>query len=215
MCMYLNLIEDVVNEYTKDEKMFTAFDVTKEVRVRTKDRVFHDEVKKEVHKMFHNGALPGYNRSLANLANANPQPWVYHPQSVDVSKYNGSPVNDTSTVADPGTTPISSISSFAGSGTNDNDDKVYKLDTTDRLCVPNKLVRQLSLKTGDTIYVYYANVKLTLKKDGSDGNFVTSYQVDKDDNVRITAGTLCKCGLAGTEFDITGDAKCITVEKHT
>lgn len=223
MCAYLNLIEDAVNNFVNDNKMFTAFDVTKEVRGQTQDRVYHDEVKKEVHKMFHNNRVSGYARSLASLPNANPQPWLYHPVNVNTSLYQGSPVADNAAnapvaqaaVATP--TPTAAISSVVDDG---DDDNVYSLDTTNRLCVPNKLVRQTGLKHGDGAAVYFNGVTrqvhvLALNKAApSMSSHLTSYVVDKDDNIRITESVLNKAGLSGTDYEITGDGDSITVQAH-
>lgn len=217
MCMYVDLITDVVNEFAKEDMMFTAHNVTTEVRKRTQDRVFHDEVKREVHKMFSSGELNGYNRSLANLFGANPQPWVYHPLNADVALYDGKPMTDqvtnapsqTAQVAAP-VQPVATIST--------TDDGVYELDSTNRLCVPNALVRGAGWKKGDEVLVLSDpntnEMLLTQNQTRAVSLYpVTTYVVDRDDNIRITLSALQKAGLAGLEYDIQGDGDAVTVKK--
>jgi hypothetical protein len=200
MCSYLNLIEKTVDDYVKGNMMFTAYDVTKEVRKQATDRVYNDEVKKDVHKYFGQGMMAGYSRALAIIAGVNPQPWLYFPMGADPSKYTGTPIAH-DTQPDDGNV-ISSIGSFANTAPT-IDSKVYKLDTTDRLCIPNKFVRQLGVNTGWTLFVNQSGTALSISKTGNI-NFLAFYMVDKDDNVRLTASTLRKGGLNCSEFQIDG-----------
>jgi hypothetical protein len=202
--------------------MFTAWDVTMEVRKRSKDRVQHFEVKKEVHKVFDQGCMSGYNRTLATLQNVTPQPWVYHPITVDPSGYDGKPTAPAVVVA----LPVSSISSV-----DDNDNSisdiaadgsaVYKFDTTDRLCVPNKLIREIGLKMGDEIEITCAapNSAFFVQPKGTGPaapSVVANYVVDRYDNVRISRATLSKLGISGVAFEIfrEGATNSIKVKKY-
>jgi hypothetical protein len=199
MCQHVGLIEDVVNDFVNNGQMFTAHNVTAEVRRRTKDRVAHNDVKGDVHRMFNDGSMFSYNRSLASLSGVNPQPWVYHPLTADVSIYDGRP-----SVA----TPVLPVANSL--------DSTYKLDTTDRLCIPAKLVRQIGLCAGDTVYVASNNKELILTGAGDEDPsmvHITDYMVDSYDNIRITRNALQKGHLNGTEFEIEGDDKKITVRE--
>lgn len=229
MCVYLSEIEDVVTEFVNGDTMFTAWDVTVAVRKRSKDRVQHFEVKKEVHRMFDQGGMPSYNRQLANLPGINPQPWLYYPPSADPNTYTGKPAAPAaaapSVVALP--SPSSSMSTV------DDDDAVdvaadgsvvYKFDTTDRLCVPNKLVRELGLKEGDEVDVVSANgvgeVCVVRKGETFPGQpphvsaTLASLTVDRYDNVRIGRTTLTKGNLNGVAFEIERDNTAIKVKKY-
>lgn len=216
MCQYVDLINDVVSEFVSDGKMFTAHNVTAEVRRRTKDRVQHDEVKRDVHGMFNSGEMFSYNRSLACLPGVNPQPWVYHPLSADVSLYNGQP---TGSVASNLAATISQLAPVAVAPS-PKTDEVFKLDTTRRLCVPAKLVRQAGFNAGHNVVVVKNpnDLELILTNSAYAATMVavpvTEYIVDSYDNVRITLAALQKGGLNGTEFDIEGDTDKITVRQH-
>jgi hypothetical protein len=225
--MYLNEIEDTVNENVKAGKMFTAWDVTVEVRKRSKDRVQHFEVKKEVHKMWDNGNIHGYNRCLANLQNVNPQPFLYYPPSADPSTYDGKPVAPAAATALPA--PTSSMTALDdGADVAADGSVVYKFDTTDRLCVPNKLIRELNLKAGDEVEVVVCTsaptgeVCVVPKNVGYPGvpphvsSVVANLTVDRYDNVRIGRTTLNKVGVNGVAFEIErhGTNNAIKVKKY-
>ncbi len=221
MCMYLNEIEDAVNEFVNADTMFTAWDVTMAVRKRSKQRVQHFEVKKEVHRMFDNGNMFSYNRTLANLPNVNPQPWIYHPLSADPSTYSGQPVSAPvaaiATVPPVAALPAASISTIDdGVDVAADGSVIYKFDTTDRLCIPNKLVRQLGLKDSDPVVVFQSDPsELVLAPSLPAGATpVADYHVDRYDNVRIGRATFTKVGIQGVAFEIEGDSNQIKVKKY-
>jgi len=219
MCQHVGLIEDVVNDFVNNGQMFTAHNVTAEVRRRTKDRVAHDDVKRDVHRMFNDGQMFSYNRSLASLPNVNPQPWVYHPLTADVSTYDGKP-----SVAATVATPVFTMPTPVATPSNSMD-STHKLDTTDRLCVPAKLVRQAGFAAGHIVNVLaMLNDKvLVLTSAGNAAKIaasnavdhITNYVVDSYDNIRITRGAIQKGHLSGTEFEIEGDSEKITVRESS
>jgi hypothetical protein len=224
MCAYVNEIAKMVDEFVNDEKLFTAFDVTMALRKRSKSRIQHYEVKGEVHKMFSNGGMFSYNRTLANLPNVNPQPWVYHPVSADVSLYNGKPLDTKVSVSPPAPTPAlaAPVSSMTAVDDDDGTDiggdgsVVYKFDTTDRLCVPNKLVRQLGLKDSDPVTVSLLTTNEVVLTPGlpAGATHIADYHVDRYDNVRIGRATFTKAGISAVAFEIDGDNSKITVKKY-
>ena len=221
MCAYVNEIEDVVSEFVNADVMFTAFDVTMALRKRSKSRIQHYEVKGEVHKMFANGGMFSYNRTLANLPNVNPQPWVYHPVSADVSLYNGKPLDAKVAVlpAPALAAPVSSMTAVDddddGTDIGGDGSVVYKFDTTDRLCVPNKLVRQLGLKDSDPVTVSLLTTNEVVLTPGlpAGATHIADYHVDRYDNVRIGRATFTKAGISAVAFEIDGDNSKITVKK--
>lgn len=208
MCQHAGLVLGVVNEFINQSKMFTAHGVTKEVRNRTKDKVIHNEIKGEVHGLFNNGNMFNYNRTLANIQGANPQPWIYHPLSIApslVTAIFGNP--PTNTVAD--TTNLTQSITATISTTNGSS---YKLDSTNRLCIPARLIRQMGLKPGNEVGVFGENNELVLRK-GIVAGVLTSYVVDSYDNVRLTLSALRKGGLrVNGNFDINGNSTAIKVK---
>jgi hypothetical protein len=220
--MYLGEIVDVVSDFVNSGSMFTAWDVTVAVRKRSKDRVQHFEVKKEVHRMFDQGDMTGYNRVLANLPGVNPQPWLYYPPSADPTTYTGKPTAPAIAVALPA--PTSSMSQLDdGADIGGDGSVIYKFDTTDRLCVPNKLIREMGLKTGDEVEVVSAAPhvnEVSVFQKGTPAisangfSQVATYTVDSYDNVRITRSALNKIGLNGVAFEIERNGNEIKVKKY-
>lgn len=220
MCMYVDEIIEVVNDFVEDTKMFTAWDVTTELRKQSKNRIHHYEVKLEVHRIFDQGNMVGYNRTLANLPNIALQPWIYHPLNTDPNMYVGN-VTVAALVPTPTSNPIvpstCSISMTASPIKNSNN--VYIFDTTDRLCIPNKLIRRLGWRHGDKVNVLPATLNnneviiQNMKKFGSYFPVfpITRYMVDSYDNVRISRTTLKKAGLTSNSFEIYIDQSSETI----
>jgi hypothetical protein len=76
----------IVNDKVDQGQMFTAFDITKEIRANgTQAR--HKDIKEIVHELYINGDMGGYIRSLINIANVTIQPFIYHPNGSDISTY--------------------------------------------------------------------------------------------------------------------------------
>jgi len=84
----VNAVIEVVEEFVKLEKMFTAYDVTQEVRKRADEQVdYHSEIKRVVHGGF-DWVKAGYQSTLITLnVPQNPQAFVYHPLGTDPMAY--------------------------------------------------------------------------------------------------------------------------------
>jgi hypothetical protein len=79
-------IKETVMAKVDSNEMFTAFDVTKDIRTFGLT-MKHDMVKGVVHEMWDNGDMVGYNRKVVNLGRA--KPFVYFPITGDASSYRG------------------------------------------------------------------------------------------------------------------------------
>lgn len=77
-------IKGVVNDLMSKNEMFTAYDVTKELRHSGKS-VKHYEVKEIVHAMYNDNEMGTYRKGLASFGN--PPPFVYHPDGVNPDTY--------------------------------------------------------------------------------------------------------------------------------
>lgn len=190
------IIEDLTLEKVNAGKMFTAFDITLFAKKEKGMTERHNNIKHVVHDLFVSGQMPGYARTLINISGAPTQAFLYHPQGADVSQYNpkdrstfpnasgsanatANGMTATSTTT-PATTPTTSSK------------KGQTVDRRGRLCVSNKLIRQLAWKGSVFVKVVPGGINLS----NAPGGHLTSYWLDKDDNVRISARTLRKCGLA-------------------
>jgi hypothetical protein len=80
---------DVLNDFVKQNKMFTAYDVTKEVRNRLGPNieVGHNIVRDRVHDMFALGVMPNkYYMAETKFPNGNVA-ILYHPNDIDPADY--------------------------------------------------------------------------------------------------------------------------------
>ena len=89
-------VEKVVVEMTKNRRLFTAHDVTKVVRHNVDgEKVFHNDVKREVHALYEDDEMGIYTRTQINLG-GNVSPFVYHLTHQDPdTDYNKDWVNTT------------------------------------------------------------------------------------------------------------------------
>lgn len=74
------IIDNALQTFVNEGKMFTAFDVTAKVRndnAKAGIHVYHDVVKNYVHGQFEGGLMgPGYDR--VTIPVGNPPPWLYY-----------------------------------------------------------------------------------------------------------------------------------------
>src|SRR5262252_3992392 len=83
-----SVIESVVNDKVQDGEMFTAYDVTKEVRNRG-HRERHDNIKQVVHDYYGRGLMgPDYTRTLIPIAGAPMPAFLYHRHTDDPTTFN-------------------------------------------------------------------------------------------------------------------------------
>jgi hypothetical protein len=209
----LQLVEQVVLEKAQAGEMFTAYDVTKEVRKRVgrSVNVPHNEVKQEVHNFFANDQMgTDYTRTLGNIPGLQSQPWVYHHTANDPANYGAPSVVPQLPPVSPGSVPDDAV--------NQTPQGTYKVDARDTLCVPKSLLVAAGLNPGEEAYVSADALAghVVVSKSPPDGTVLTSlstYTVDKYGNVRITQHTLANGGIGGKEFTIDGDANRVYVKK--
>ena len=79
-------VRGVVASKVTQGQMFTAFDVTKELRSNG-NQVRHNNIKHIVHALYNQGDMQGYNRSLIDVSGTSIRPFLYHPTSADTSTY--------------------------------------------------------------------------------------------------------------------------------
>jgi hypothetical protein len=212
------LIEKTALQKVQNGEIFTAHDITRAVRQQTATRVGHNDVRSEVHSLFSRGMMPNYTRTLATFPGVNPQPWIYHPFTADVSQF------QSKIVVQP-TQTIASVSNDDDQEDDDHDDAVnktangfYRVDARQTLCVPNRLLRKISLTPGQEAAVCadYQNNQLLVVNPQNTGphQHLSTYTVDSYGNVRITQATLQRGGHPGTEYEIDGDSSRVTIKKH-
>jgi hypothetical protein len=215
-------INEVIAEFIREGKMFTAFEVSLAVKQRgIHER--HRNMREFVHEtIFRLGIERGdYSRTLMDVG-APEQAWVYH--TVGTNPYDYVPLDRTGMETVPQSarprgvrnpTRLSAMSSpFA------IPPGAYGTDQRGRLCVPVNLLDGLGVGPGERVNVLCdpANEQALLTKATANdpGHPDTSYTVEPDGNVRMTQGTLEKAGLDGLQcYKIEGNDTVISVRKFS
>lgn len=214
-------INEIVAEWIREGKMFTAFEVSLEVKRRgVHER--HRNMREHTHEaIFHLGIQRGdYSRTLMDVG-APEQAWVYH--TIASNPYEYVPLDRTGMETVPAharprgvrnPVRLSAMSSpFA------IPQGAYGTDQRGRLCIPVNLLTAIGADAGERVNVLCdpANEQalLTRASVGDASNSDTSYAVEGDGNVRMTQGTLEKAGLDGLQcYKIEGNDTVISVRKY-
>jgi hypothetical protein len=190
----IQLIEEVVEEKVRAGEMFTAFDVSLEVKKRGgTDR--HRHMKRYVHA-YHGRGLMGtdYARTLIPIPGARAQAYLYYPKSADPAGYRLWPRRRSS-------------------------DSGLRTDRRSRVCVPVCWLRAAGLLPGSKAYVVSDDGSHTLiltrdQPDPGKAVILQTYKVEKDGNVRIAKTTLARAGLTGKSYTIGGDGSRVMLRLH-
>lgn len=134
----VNAVIEVVEDFIKQEKIFTAYDITTEVRKRAGEQVdYHSEIKRVVHGGF-DWIRAGYQSTLITLdIPQNPQAFVYHPLGTDPMKYPLALQDNTDTDDNDngGTDPVQT-------------NKINRVTGERRLNIPKKILGQVQPNGG-------------------------------------------------------------------
>lgn len=128
------VVEAVVDEKVQAADMFTAHDVTLEVRIRG-HKAGHNEVRDAVHDYYGRGGL-GVAYTRTNISVPGGQPFLYHRSVDDPSTYGNIRGGGTVNVPSPATIPVPPVGQ---SGSDDDDD-----DDGQAVSIPPSLLGSLS-----------------------------------------------------------------------
>jgi hypothetical protein len=225
------VIAEVIDEKVDNDEMFTAFDVSLEVKKRAADQGLqverHRHMRREIHNCMSRHVSGGtYESTTWNVGAPSPailyfptggDPNEYEPQKRDdkKSKSNG---QATSQAYGPG---VQQDGLFDADDDDDDDDgtdtgtstaKGRKPDARGTLAIPNNFIRDAGYHHGDRVYVASDNEngEQVLVVSNDKAGALVSYVVDHGDNVRITASILTKGGIAcnsGYEFGLKDNDK--------
>lgn len=198
-----NVIAEVVEEFTDEDQLFTAFDVSKKAQQSLKDSGQfdfashrHRAIKNDVHRQCEAVVSNGlYEKELTDVG-APTKAFLYYPEGADPSSYvaqtrnDAAPTKQIPTSAGPTTQPATAVA--------DTDDDGDERDTGGRsgdkrgtLCVPAHLLRAAGFAANDVAYVSLDQNTIVLSKQVPAGKSeLTHYTVDHNTNVRITKPTL-------------------------
>lgn len=183
----VNTIIEILEQTIIDEKVFTAFDITKEVRTKTNDKVTHNDVRKIVNNEFITQQMAKYDRELCTLnLSGSPQALVYFP---DTKHANYHSLVDSSTIIDidDDNTDLDNLL-----------DDEYKLTAEGRINISKKLISQVTPNAGT--YDIIVNGSLVC---GS---------LNKDGRIRVS---LKHIGISNNKVKVTADISNNTIKIKT
>ncbi len=197
-------ITSIIDTFIKQDKMFSAFDVTTAIR-NEGISCAHFAMKVPIHDIMTDviddgGA--GYEKTLVNTGSFTT--FVYHPASEDPQTYK-KVQTDTSQVqtstpvigyGNPTKPVVKKVNHIGSNG------RVVNVDGRGRACVPVKNLREGKMKTGDLVTVLTKKncILMYPHTDGqkADSN-VKTYKVDRDNNVRLSSAVLRNAGLQNAQ----------------
>lgn len=232
------VIEAVALEKVAAGEMFTAHDVTLEVRKRG-HKASHTDVKDAVHDVYGRGLLLGYSRSTISVPGGNP--FLYHSQNDDPNTYSNirgqnpaaTSANSVSSQNNQTINIPSSISSLGSSvvagATASNKNHSYNTRTTKNspgstknrtvdgrgtLSIPSQIIRGLGFKPSDKVYAFswLSNSVVVSDKLPQNVSVYGKYTVDNHNQVRVTQALLTRAGIAGKEYDLTANNNEVVIQ---
>ena len=208
------IITATVGGFVKDGKMFSAYDVTTKIRgmgVYCK----HHAVKSDIHSAMADVISDGsedYEKTLVDTGSY--RTFVYHKSTDDPHTYNASDDAATPTVAPvtpvAPTTPISKTAPISkGAST------TAMRDSRGRVCLPADMLRSIGATKGKKVVVSPQKGEVVVcpyNPSHGIGKSSHVYKVDRDNNVRLSAGIFAKAQLGTFQsFNVLQDSDSITV----
>lgn len=165
-------ITDVIDQFVIADSMFTAFDVTKEIR-HSGLHVYHREVKRVID--YYDMDSHDYIREIREVGN-NVEAYVYYPRWLDVKDYDPNKVRGFN-IASPQNAPAAKTKVTVNAGS------TGILDKRGRFTVPAKHVRSIDLRPYSQVTFDNQNGVITIRKAKSSD--VKDATVDKYFNIRV------------------------------
>lgn len=204
----LDLIQETVDEKIDRNVMFTAFEVSLEVKDKCRKNGLnvpsHSNIKADIHNAISNYLSTGIvSRRLQEVGAPSPA-YVYYPPGsnpdnyVPLTRMDG-PKQQVTAQAPVALDVATSSQQTSVNVANDNDGDCQATglvpDSRGTLCIPNYLAKMVGLTPGDTAYVTEDSNSLVLSSRLDDPNSAkTTYTVDAYGNVRITKAVLAALG---------------------
>ena len=155
--MVTSTILEILDQKVNDQEVFTAYDVTKDVRAKMGRSVSvpHNSVRAVVVQEFASGRIPDYNSELHTLNVVDsPVAMVYFPDGKSATDHDQVDVFDDD-------------DSTEGDSKEDLDDDEYHLTSEGRVEIPQKLLTQVTANAGSYDILISGSLKcVTPNKDG-------------------------------------------------
>jgi len=190
----IDLLNDVLIDFSSTDSIFTVYDVVKEARKRSSFHIAHGKFKNKVHEILKND-FPHYTRQLRNVKGSDA--FVYCPNFMDIDEEIDAYVNeinkDVNQVNLP--TPIVPDGSpgfglnAAQSLPNSNTSIKKPLDNRYRLWIPSNFLKNLGYNVGDEVPIYGNVFSIVIfennKTHYTNNSLLAEYTVDKSNNIGI------------------------------
>ena len=214
MASISDIQSDLVRGKINAGEMFTALDITRESQLKG---VFerHDNIKSNVHDLYHNAEMGTYDRTLISIDGVPGQVWCYYDPSLSnpadyrsrwIGVAPGGQPNDVSNA------PATDVPVFGYS----LDDQTplpnppviqhtigdYDRDARGRLWVSKPLIASLKVKEGDTVFVLAEAGQIRITSNSDKANAFLDrqqkprlYRVDRHGNVAISKVNFEQSGI--------------------
>ena len=211
--MSLNpVIEKVIDDKVQLNEMFTAHDVTLEVRNRG-HKAGHNEIRDIVHDYYGRGLMGiGYGKTNISVPGGNPI--LYYPLALDPNNYSN--VRGQTSLNNPNNSTINVPQLPCNSGVvtlpsqtinlirNKAGQKINRcVDWRKTLSIPANLVKEAGFNCGQKVHLTLGNsndvIEITNHPTAVSCKY---YTVDRNQQIRITQSTLNFYGLGGKFYDI-------------
>lgn len=219
MCdsVMLGHIQDVIEKFVDEQRMFTAFDVTCEIRdiVGRGTNVSHNNIKNDIHKEMAQHLDGDWQKTLQDVG-APVAAFIYYHFMSDPTTY-----QPRSRGAAP---TVSNNQSVVVTDTNDSDTDsdadsssnfgVFMLDGRSRLLVPTSFMQKLGAAAGEEVKVYKELDYVLISKEDQQLRELASLKVDKHGYLYISPKILGEGDLGDAQvFDVDFTDEGVEVKK--
>lgn len=215
----MNVLEDIVTRRVNlgnawlvatdgsalhEDATFTAFDISMEAKKDHGVSLRHREMKNDIHALFEQGRMPGYDRTAVDVRPGVPKAFVYYPNGSDPTTYKSRWVDQSNAqvvqvTATQNQMPLLTTSSVMPAAPVKKG--AHDVDQRQRLTVPNDLVEALGAKPNDWLYAYPETDQVVVKAAHEPHLEPYHYRVDKSGNIRISQICLQEGGIGGQSYD--------------
>lgn len=207
----LSILSTVVDDFVRQDKLFTAFEVTLEAKKKGL-QLRHRDVKADIHDLVKPYVQQGlYQQELRNVG-APEKALLYFPDGADPDSYKplargGGQNQRFDILSGMGTAPQPTVTPVPQSSPTS---RAHEPDSRGRICVPASLLRSAGLHPGDVAHVAVDNNRVVISATAMK-DLIACYKVDKDNNLRLSASIAEKANLTNKDYEFTGDSQRVIV----
>jgi hypothetical protein len=212
-------IEEVVEKFVDEQRMFTAYDVTCEIRgnVGRGVNVKHSDIKNDIHKEMAQHLDNDWQKTLQDVGAA-VSAFVYYHFMSDPTNYE--PQSSGSAPATPAadgnhqhSSPAATATAPAATATVASSD-AFAVDGRSRLLIPTTFMQHLGVKGGDEVKVYKELDFIVVSKEDQQLRELACIKVDNHGYVYLSAKILGQGDLGDAQtFDVDATDVGIEVKK--